>query len=210
MNRKTCLIAAGLIGLCFSAPIAIQAAPKPLSSTIASASSPSSRTAELTRNISAVEVEKAILLGELTPDTLALDELNKRYTNLMLQLRQLEPARYQALAASATETALARKIAELDVERAIALSRFTIDAPVVQTIARQSLMLEARLKQIQPTRYQALARSAMQSALQAKIAELQALYQQEDRRLIPSAPSQQTLKTQIFELNRRLAEVPKN
>jgi hypothetical protein len=39
---------------------------------------------------------------------------------------------------------------------------------------------------------------------------LQALYQQEDRKLIPAAPSQQILKTQIFQLNQRLAEVSKN
>lgn len=211
MNYKqSYLIAVGMIGLCMSTPIVSQAAPKPLNSTIASVSSPSSQAAELTRRISIIEVERTLLLAQSKPETSQIENLNRQNITLMAQLKQLEPVRYQALASSAMQKALAGKIGELDVERAIALSRLKIDNPVIQAIDMQRLLLSARLKQLQPNRYQALAFSATRSALQAKIAELQALYQQEDRRLIPSAPSQQILKAQIDGLNQRLAEVPKN
>lgn len=210
MNCKSCLIALGIIGLCFGTSIATQAAPKLPNSTIASTPSRSARTAELTQRISRIEVERTLLLAQSKPEASQIANLDRQNITLMAQLKQLEPVRYQALASSATQKALAGKIGELDVERALALSRFTIDNPVIQAIDRQNVLLMARLQQLQPKRYQNLAFSAMRSALQAKIAELQALYQQEDRQLIPSAPSQQILKAQIDGLTQRLAEVPKN
>jgi hypothetical protein len=208
VNRTAYSIAVGVIGFCCSAPVTTQAASKPTNSAISSASS--SRTVELTRNLGAVEVERTVLLTRFTSDTPVIQGLNRRYTNLMGQLKQLEPARYQALASSASQKALAEKIGDVEVERVIVLTRFTNDTPMVQALDKQNLSLVARLKQIQPARYQSLASSATQSALQSKIAELQALYRQEDRRLIPSTPSQQILRTQIVALNQRLAEVSKN
>ncbi|MCU0550828.1 MAG: hypothetical protein MUC48_15885 [Leptolyngbya sp. Prado105] len=41
------------------------------------------------------------------------------------------------------------------------------------------------------------------------MSELQALYQQEDQRQIPAAPSQQNLKAQFFGLQQRFVELPK-
>lgn len=164
----------------------------------------------LVGKIAELDVERTIALSRSTIDNPVIQAIDRQNVLLEARLKQLQPNRYQALASSAMQKALARKIGELDVERTIALSRLKIDNPVIQAIDRQSILLEARLKQLQPNGYQRLAFSATRSALQAKIAELQALYQQEDRRLVPSAPSQQTLKAQIDGLNRRLAEVPKN
>ncbi|MGG6270720.1 hypothetical protein ACQ4M3_39375 [Leptolyngbya sp. AN03gr2] len=180
------------------------------SSVTRSASSVSNSEVSLLNQIGSVEVERAILLSKLRTDASMIQELDRQYVSLLGQLKQLQPRRYQALVASAAQTALSQKLGELEVERAIELTRFRADTPVIERFDRQLLSLMARLKELQPKQYRSIATSATQRTLEAKIAALQTVYRQEDQRLIASAPSQRALQAQISALNQRLAEIRKS
>ena len=110
----------------------------------------------------------------------------------------------------ANARSIAQKISMNEVERAVLLAKFTYTTPMIQQLDRRQIMLMGQLKQLQPDRYQTLAASATRSAVSAKIATLQAEYQQGDRAFTSAAPSQQILKSQIAALNQRLIEIPKN
>ncbi|MBD2256359.1 hypothetical protein [Pseudanabaena sp. FACHB-2040] len=162
-----------LIGACVLTSvgvISVQSTTKPSQavSTPVQAETPATQVNNLSQSIGEIEVEHAIALSRFPADTQVIEDLNRRRTALVSQLQQIEPQRYQALVRSASQSALSSKFGAIDVERTIALSRGQADTPAIQDLDRQSILLTARLKELQPQRYQALVRSASQSALSSK------------------------------------------
>jgi len=210
MNQSVYIVA-GITLVIAGTPV-VQAQAKSAIATVQSQSSSTvpSNIDSLSRQIGAVEVERSILLSKFSSGTPVIQKLDQRYAGLLIQLKQFQPSRYLMMASSAAQAALSEKIGTLEVERAIELTRFRADTPVIKAFDQQLLSLVTRLKQLQPKQYRSIAASATQRALQAKIADLRTVYRQEAQRLIPSAPSQRSLQAQISTLNQRLAEIRKS
>jgi hypothetical protein len=196
-----------LIGACVLTSvgaISVQSATK-LSqavSTPVQAETPATQVNNLSQSLGELEVERAIALSRFPADTQVIEDLNRRQTALVSQLQQIEPQRYQALVRSAAQSAVSSKLGAINVERTIAIARGRADTPMIQDLDQQSTLLTAKLKELQPQRYQALVRSATRSALQLKITELEAEYQRQ-----ADASSRQTLRATINSLRQRLTQL---
>lgn len=101
-------------------------------------------------------------------------------------------------------TALAQRIAQLDVERILLGVRFNQVHPELVQLTRRKSGLEACLTQLQPEGYQNLVTAAIVTTTEAKIAELETQYADNQIRFTDDHPSQQYLRNAIAALRQHL------
>jgi uncharacterized protein involved in exopolysaccharide biosynthesis len=103
-----------------------------------------------------------------------------------------------------TPTDLARRIAQLDVERILLGVRFNQVHPELVQLNRRKSGLKACLTQLQPEGYQNLVTAAIVTTTEAKIAELETQYADNQIRFTDDHPSQQYLRNAISALRQHL------
>ncbi len=102
---------------------------------------------------------------------------------------------------------LSQRIGEIEVERAIALSRFSVDTRLIEDLNRRQTALVSQLQQLEPQRYQALVTSAAQSAVSSKIGAVDVERTIALARVRADTPTIQDLDQQLVLLRARLKEL---
>lgn len=99
---------------------------------------------------------------------------------------------------------LAQRIAQLEVERVLLGVRFSQTHPDLVLLNRKKSSLETCLTQVQPNDKQNLVVTAIVSATEAKIAELETQYTDNQIRFTDDHPTQQYLRKAIAALRQHL------
>lgn len=112
-----------------------------------------------------------------------------------------------ALVSQEDAVSLSRQIGEVEVERVLQLVRFHAETPVIEALDQRYVTLITQLRQVEPSDYQTWAASATQTALQAKIVELETTQRQQSRVFTSNTPMLQILQAELSGLRQRLDEV---